>query len=96
VRLPFLRDRTGLFWTVQVLNVLVGTAILMWGVPGFQQLASVSWMLGLLLFLHVAQNTRWLAERRREEQLSARQEGRASAIRAALMNSGTEPPAEGQ
>lgn len=87
VRLPMLKDRELLFWAVQFLDIGVGSALLWWGIPGFEGTPAVSWMMGLLLFLHVAQNMRWRARRRAGRGQSTETEERASAIRAALEKS---------
>ncbi|MCB9665169.1 MAG: hypothetical protein H6732_13750 [Alphaproteobacteria bacterium] len=44
------------FWSVCTLDVLAGTAVLGVGLPGLEAVRPASWVLGLLLFLHVAQN----------------------------------------
>ena len=84
VRIGFLKDRTGLFWSVQCIDMLVGSALLWWGIPGFESTPAIAWMMGLLMFLHVAQNTRWRARRSKNRGQSHATEERASAIRAAL------------
>jgi hypothetical protein len=84
VRLPWLKDRELLFWAVQILDVVACCALILYGIPGFEEIPIISWMLGLLFLLHVAQNLRWRARRRREHRVSDETEARRSAIRDAL------------
>ncbi|MCB9678639.1 MAG: hypothetical protein H6737_26285 [Alphaproteobacteria bacterium] len=83
-RVPVLRDREVLFWTVQLVDLGACIALLVYGIPGFADMPAVSWMLGLLFLLHVAQNLRWRAERRRERGASDDVEAKKSALLKAL------------
>jgi hypothetical protein len=91
VRLPFLQDRVLLFWAVQFIDLGVCIALLVIGIPGFEDMPAISYMLGLLFLLHVAQNLRWRAQRRREQAPDEDVEARRSAIRDAL---GEDPDAQ--
>ena len=51
-----------IFWPAQLINLGVGTAILAYGMPGFEQMPAVSWFLGLVFFLRVLQNNHVRAE----------------------------------
>lgn len=84
VRVRWLRQRLLLFSAVQVLDVLVALWLLYRGVPGFERMPAIGWMLGLLLLLHVVQNVRWFRAVQRERVEDDDRERKASAIRAAL------------
>lgn len=84
VRVPWLKTRPILFYAVQVLDVFVAAWLFWRGVPGFDDIPAISWMLGLLLILHVVQNVRWHRAFREEVSDDEDRERRASAIRAAL------------
>ncbi|MEZ4322419.1 MAG: hypothetical protein R3F61_33440 [Myxococcota bacterium] len=88
VRLPFLKDRAPLFWAVQFMDLGVASALALIGIPGFKDFPAANWMLALLLILHVAQNLRWRAQRRRDDAVSEDVEARRSAIRKALAEPG--------
>ena len=83
-RIPFLRERAALFWTTQLLDLGACLLLLIWGIPGFQHMPAISYMLGLLFLLHVATNLRWKARQRRDHSVDDEVESRRSAIRAAL------------
>lgn len=84
VRLDLLKDRAILFWGVQGLNVVVALYLMIRGLPGYDFIPIVSWVLGLWLVLRTAMNHRWWMGRRRSEGRDAEAEQRASAIRQAL------------
>lgn len=44
------------FYALVLLDWIVGTAVLWFGLPGFERFPPVSWVLGLLFFVHTAQN----------------------------------------
>jgi len=79
VRIPLLiGSKTG-FWGIQLLDVALATALLMFGLPGFEHFPPVRVILALLLLWHVAQNnqarTAWrrrMVQERREEELDRR------------------------
>ena len=91
VRLKLLRDRSPLFWAVQGLNIAVAGWILWAGIPGFDHIPAVSWVMSLWLLLRVATNHRWYMSRSQEGSQDLAREQRASAIRAALEQSDDEP-----
>jgi len=66
-RIPVLRDRFWPFWTMQLVDLVVGTGVLVFGVPGFDHAPPVRYVVGLMFFLHIATNLklRTAAERRR-------------------------------
>jgi hypothetical protein len=84
VRIGWLRRRLALFAAIQVLDVLVAGWLLWRGIPGLEEIPAVSWMLALLLLLHVVQNVRWFRAVRAEAAVDEERERKASAIRAAL------------
>lgn len=56
MRLTVLRRSPWSFWTMQAVNVAVGSFVLVFGLPGFSDYWFVPYILGLLIFLHVIQN----------------------------------------
>jgi uncharacterized membrane protein YhaH (DUF805 family) len=58
VRVLRMRTLRGSFWLLQFVNIVVGSALLWKGLPGFEEIPVISWAVGLLVFLHVAENTR--------------------------------------
>ena len=83
MRLGALRSRAMIFWLMQALNVGTGSAILLWGLPGFEPWPAVSWVIGLLFFFRAIQNTnaraKWLRTAARD-----RDEDKHEAVRQAL------------
>lgn len=56
-QLPKWEQRRGLFWFLQLLNLLVIIALLVVGIPGFAGATkAVNWVLALLLVLHIVGN----------------------------------------
>lgn len=68
MRVVALRGHPLAFWPLQVLNLLVGSGLILLGLPGFDTLPIVAWMLALLFFFRVVLNNnerqRWLLEQR--------------------------------
>ncbi len=61
-RLPGWETRRAVFWSLQGLNLVIITALLAIGIPGFQGATKVvNWVLGLLLVHHVISNNGRLA-----------------------------------
>lgn len=56
VRSPPAREIPAVFWGLTLLDLLAGVAVAFLGLPGFERTPAVSWVVGLLLVLHVAQN----------------------------------------
>lgn len=54
------------FWATWLLDLGMGTAILALGLPGFEDVPPVSWVVGLLFFVHAAQNVAVRQRRLRE------------------------------
>ncbi|MCO4745450.1 MAG: hypothetical protein KC912_11725 [Proteobacteria bacterium] len=61
-----LRGNPLVFWTLQLANLGVGTGLIVLGLPGFEGLPAVTWLLALLFFFRVVQNNNarqaWLLE----------------------------------
>lgn len=72
VRVPWVRSIDALFWLLNLVDLGVGIAVLVLGLPGYAHAPAVGWVVGLLLVLHVAQNlylrNQWAQELRREAQ----------------------------
>jgi cell division protein FtsW (lipid II flippase) len=56
MRVAVLRRSPWSFWTMQAVNVAVGSTVMVFGLPGFTDYWFVKWILGLLIFFHVIQN----------------------------------------
>lgn len=44
------------FWAFQVFNILVGSTVIAFGIPGFSDYVVVQWVLGGMVLLHVVLN----------------------------------------
>lgn len=86
MRTSALWRRDGVFFGAAALQVLAGTLVMGLGMPGFEALPSVSWVLGLMFFLHVGQNLS-LRSRRLRELDAEEAEARRDVVRAALEGS---------
>ncbi len=86
-RLPVLTRLRLLFWSVVCLDVGLAAGAIVFGLPGFQHAPSVSWVVGLLLGLHIVQNIRARSALVREDRMVGTKDEtaeRARQIRAAL------------
>jgi hypothetical protein len=83
MRVGALYARAALFYSLQLVNVILGTGLILWGLPGFEQWPVVSWIIALLFFFRTVQNNNMRARWLREEQLKER-DRREREIRAAL------------
>lgn len=67
MRVGALRARKAIFYSLQAVDVLVGTAILWFHLPGLTRWPVLSWAIGLVFFLHAVQNNnlraRWLRQK---------------------------------
>ena len=99
VRISFLRSFTALFWSIIVLDIVCGSAVLIMGLPGFAKFYPVSLMMGMLFFYHVAVNLRERAAWQREARQEAlrEQESNKQALLSALgeTSGDDEPPKVG-
>ena len=77
VRFPAVRGIPALFWTMQVGNLLMSVYVLFIGLPGFDHVPVVNWVVGLMVLSHVAHNMSVLQKDRRAASVSGRvaQEG---------------------
>jgi hypothetical protein len=74
VRIPLLiGSKTG-FWGIQLLDISLAVALLIFGLPGFEHYPPVRVILALLLLWHVAQNNHALTAWRRRQVQSRRDE----------------------
>jgi uncharacterized membrane protein len=72
VRVPQVRRIGWLFWGLCIVDLVVGCAVLIGGLPGYEAFPAINWVVGLLLVMHVALNlqlrAQWEQEARREAQ----------------------------
>lgn len=69
------------YWTVQAVDLVLATGIIVFGLPGFEHLPAVSIVVGLVFVMHVAQNYNMRALRQRDERNAEREEIEAEAKR---------------
>ena len=81
-RIPALYESVRAYAVVQVVNLAAGTWVIVYGLPGYPDLRAVHWLLGLLLFWHVARNNFTYRDARRERRLRARAGAREAIVRA--------------
>ncbi len=85
MRVGGLKARAAVFYSLQMLNLVAGTALLWFGMPGFEDWPAVGWMIGLLLFFRVVQNNmsraQWLREDAQDDDKNERREAIAEALR---------------
>ena len=74
IRTPWARNNPAVFWSVNILDVVLGSLVLVFGLPGFESMQAISWVVGLLLVAHVAQNLQLRAQWAEEERRVAKQE----------------------
>ncbi len=77
MRTSWARDQDWVFWSVTIGNIVVGGGVLVFGLPGFMHAPAVSWVVGLLLVAHSAQNLFLRAQWRQAEFAEARAEREA-------------------
>lgn len=86
LRLEAVRRQRWLVWLVTLADVSVGTMVLLNGMPGFGSAPAVSWILGLMCMLHVAENLRAInaerSVRKRKQPSSAETHQLLEALRA--------------
>lgn len=63
MHVPAVRDRAWAFWTVNLVDLLAGLGVLVFGLPGYEHVPPVRWIVGLLFILHVAQNLKLKSDR---------------------------------
>jgi hypothetical protein len=89
MRVGALRSRAAVFWSVQALNAAVGAGLIWFGLPGFEHLTVIGWVIGLLFFLKVMQNNQARA-RFLQAELDEGKQGKAAQIRRALQGNDDE------
>ena len=98
MRVVALRGHPLAFWPLQVLNLVVGSSLIMLGLPGFDTLPIVAWMLALLFFFRVVLNNnerqRWLLEQRGRNERHGEQAVRQAFVDALRRGEGREGPRE--
>ena len=74
MRVSALRGRRLFFWTLQAINLGTGTAVVAFGLPGFDSYRVVSWIVGMLFFFRVVQNNNlraaWIRASRDQERVA--------------------------
>lgn len=67
VRTAHWHTRMWLFWIVQLSNVILGSWVILWGIPEFSgDLSVINILVGALFFYHTIQNYIRLQQHRRE------------------------------
>ncbi len=68
MRVAGLKARRGVFWALQGMNLLVGSVVVIYGLPGLPRV--VAWFVALLFFFRTVVNNNnrlaWLEEQQRE------------------------------
>ena len=62
------------FWGITIIDLLAGSFVLVFGLPGFDTIPGVNWLVGLVLIAHVAQNLQLRASWRQAERQEAQAE----------------------
>ena len=81
-RIPAMHNSVRVYGLVQVVNLSAATGVIVFGLPGYEDLNVVRWLLGLLLFWHVARNNFTYREARRKHRLAVRAETRQAIVSA--------------
>lgn len=84
-----------LFFGLVLLDLVVGTAVLWFGLPGFEAFPPVSWVVGLLFFVHAAQDL-GIRQRRLDEDRAKVEAERAGAYAALARRLDDPAPAAGE
>ena len=74
MRVGALHGRPPIFWTLQAANVACGSGLLLWGLPGFESVPVIAWVLALLFFFRVIVNNQSRAQWLRKQQQARRKE----------------------
>jgi hypothetical protein len=86
MRVGALKSRSLFFWSLQLLNLATGTAVITFGLPGFERWKVVNWIIGLLFFFRTVQNNNTRARWLREQQESERRVEKRRQLEAALQS----------
>lgn len=72
IRTPWARNTPAVFWAINFVDLGLGSLVLVFGLPGFESMQIISWVVGLLLVAHVAQNLQlrsmWVEQERHAAQ----------------------------
>ncbi|TVQ90143.1 MAG: hypothetical protein EA397_14450 [Deltaproteobacteria bacterium] len=71
MRLLVTAERPWGFWTFQAFNIVVGSSVIAFGIPGFSDYVVVQWMLGGLVLFHVILNNQARVEHLRQQRRDA-------------------------
>ena len=64
-------ERPWAFWTFQLFNIVVGSLVIAFGIPGFSDYIVVQWLLGGLVLFHVILNNQARVEHLRQQRREA-------------------------
>ena len=81
MRVASLRGVSALFWLLQAVNLAVACGVLLYGMPGFEHVPAIKWMIGLLFLWRTIQNNGLHAQYQREQRAAQREEARDAAAR---------------
>ena len=82
MRLGALKGRTWFFWTIQAVNIVTGSLLIWFGLPGFESVRPVSYVVALLFFFRTVQNTNARGAWLREQQVARSEAARKKVIAA--------------
>ena len=82
MRLGALKGRAWFFWAIQVVNIVTGSLLIWFGLPGIESIWSVSYVVALLFFFRTVQNTNGRALWLRERQVASSEEARRAVLAA--------------
>ena len=79
MRVERLRNDDRVYWAVQFIDLVMASAIILFGLPGFESFPAVPIVVGLLFVFHVAQNYNARAQDMAEDRADERAEIEAEA-----------------
>lgn len=82
MRLGALKSRTWFFWSIQAVNIVTGSCLIWFGLPGFETVRPVSYVVALLFFFRTVQNTNARGAWLREQQVARAESARKKVIAA--------------
>jgi len=83
MRIPWLHRQAGAFWAMQAVNACAGLFVLFYGLPGFEHVPAVQYVVGLLFLFHGADALRSRVKQgsKKREEARARKEAVAEMLR---------------
>lgn len=72
MRVERLRGDDRVYWAVQIIDLVMASVVILFGLPGFEAFPAVPVVVGLLFLLHVAQNYNARAKDRASERAEER------------------------